>query len=68
MKSKQKQITWTEEGERDFSTLKSLVKKCPKLYFIDTTLPTILYTDASDYARGAYLCQIQQKDDGITVE
>jgi len=36
-KSKQKQISWTEEGKCAFSTLKSLVNKFPKLYFIDTT-------------------------------
>ena len=67
-KAKQKQITWTEEGRRAFSTLKSLVNKCPKLYFIDTKLPIILYTDASDYAHGAYLCQVKQQEDGTTVE
>ena len=67
-KAKQKQITWTEEGRRAFSTLKSLVNKCPKLYIIDTKLPIILYTDASDYAHGAYLCQLQKQEDGTTVE
>ena len=67
-KAKQKQITWTEEGRRAVSTLKSLVNKCPKLYFIDTKLPIILYTDASDYAHGAYLCQVKKQEDGTTVE
>jgi hypothetical protein len=67
-KAKQKQITWTEEGRRAFSTLKSLVNKCPKLYFIDTKLPIILYTDASDYTHGAYLCQVQKHEDSTTVE
>ena len=38
------------------------------MYLIDPKLPLILYTDASDYAHGAYLCQLQQKDDDTTVE
>ena len=65
---KHKQITWTEEVKRAFSTLKSLVNKCPKMCYIVEQLPTILYTDASDYTYGAYLCQLQHKDDGTTVE
>ena len=60
-KAKQKQINWTEEGRRAFSTLNSI-------YFIDTKSSIILYTDASDYAHGAYLCQVQKQEDGTTVE
>jgi len=38
------------------------VHDCQKLYFIDYSLKIILYTDASDYASGAYLCQERQLD------
>jgi len=63
-KAKQK----TEKGRCAFITLKSMVNKCPKLYFIDTKLPIVLYTDASDYAHGVYLRQVQKQEDGTTVE
>ena len=36
-----------------------MVNACPKLYFINSSYKIILYTDASDYAHGAYLCQIR---------
>jgi len=48
--------------------LKALVNSGPKLYFIDYQLAIILYTDASYYAHGAYLCQLRRLTDGITVE
>ena len=56
---KSKKIVWTKQAEGDFIILKSLVDQCPKLYFINPELTIILYTDASDYAHGAYLCQVQ---------
>jgi transposase InsO family protein len=63
-----KTITWTEQGTDAFYKLKDLVNKCPKLYFIDYNLKIILYTDASDYAHGAYLCQLRPSQDGASVE
>lgn len=47
--------------------MKSLVNKCPKLYFMDPKLQIILYTDSSDYAHGSYLCQLQHQEDGTAV-
>ena len=52
---KSKKIVWTQQADSDFVTLKSLVNQCPKLYFINPELLIILYTNASDYAHGAYL-------------
>jgi hypothetical protein len=63
-----KKIVWTEQANGDFITLKSLVNQCPKLYFLDLELPIILYTDSSDYAHGAYLCQVQIQTDGSITE
>jgi hypothetical protein len=63
-----KQIVWTPEGQTAFDKLKRLVNHCPKLYFIDTSLKVILYTDASDYAHGAYLCQVRPGPDGTNLE
>ena len=65
---KSKKIVWTEQANGDFITLKLLVNQCPKLYFLDLELPIILYTDASDYAHGAYLCQVQTQTDGSLLE
>ena len=50
-------VTWTSAGREAFKTLKELVNACPKLYFIKKEYKIILYTDASDNAHGAYLCQ-----------
>ena len=49
---------------RRFEKLKVMVNVCPKLYFINNTYSIVLYTDASDYAHGAYLCQISQTGEG----
>jgi hypothetical protein len=63
-----KRIIWTTDGDRAFDSLKTLVNNCPKLFFIDSALQVVLYTDASDYADGAYLCQIQHDSDGAVTE
>ena len=63
-----KLLTWIPEGQLAFERLKALVNNCPKLYFVDDTLPIILYTDTSDNAQGAYLCQIRTLPDGKSVE
>jgi hypothetical protein len=67
-KQKIKSLAWTQDGHIAFEKLKALVNNCPKLYFIDYSLPVILYTDASDYAHGAYLCQIRALPDGTNIE
>ena len=51
-----KMVTWTWAGRAVFKTLKELVNACPKLYFIKKEYKIILYTNASDYAHGSYLC------------
>jgi len=53
-----KMITWIAAGRAAFKTLKELVNECPKLYFIKKEYKIILYTDATDYAHGAYLSQV----------
>ena len=58
-KQSTKTITWTEDALHGYEKLKAMVNACPKLYFINSTYKIILYTDASDYAHGAYLCQIR---------
>jgi len=53
-----KSITWTDDALHVFE-LKDMVNACVKLYFINRTYKILLYTDASDYALGAYLRQIR---------
>ena len=67
-KQKTKALSWTTEGCVAFENLKALMNSGPKLYFIDYQLPIILFTDVSNYARGAYLCQLRSLIDGTTVE
>jgi hypothetical protein len=57
-KAKRKKLEWTEEADLAFTTLRQSIHECPLLWFIDDTSPIILYTDASDYGIGAYLCQV----------
>ena len=63
-----KSLEWSPDGHIAFEKLKALINNCPKLYFIDYNLPVILYTDSSDYAHGAYLCQIRALPDGTSIE
>ena len=60
-----KMITWTTAGRTAFKTLKDLVNECPKLFFIKKEYKILLYTDASDYAHGVYLCQVIPAAEGI---
>jgi len=59
-----KTITWTTEGLQGFEELKAMVNACTELNFINNVYKVVLYTDASDYAHGAYLCQITQTGRG----
>ena len=56
-----KSLAWTPDGHIAFEKLKSLVNNYPKVYVIDYNLPVILFTDASDFAHEAYLCQIRTR-------
>jgi len=51
-------IEWTTETNKAFEEIKRAVNNCPKLFFFDEHSPVHLYTDASDYGIGGYLCQI----------
>jgi hypothetical protein len=57
-----KSIKWTEEAEVSSKKIEIEIEieinSCQKLVYMDTTLPIVLCTDASDYAIGAYLFQI----------
>ena len=51
-------IKYTDELQKAFHVLVQAINTCPKVYFLDDTLPIHLHTDASDYGIGAFLFQI----------
>ena len=61
-RSKQAKIVWTAEMERGFEKIKAELREERHLAFLREEGQLILYTDASDYAIGACLMQVQ---DGV---
>jgi hypothetical protein len=58
---KNTQITWTSQMEQVFKAVQEAVSNCPKLFYVDPSLPIIARTDASDYGIDGYIFQL----DGI---
>lgn len=54
---KDRPFVWGLEQQKAFDALKQAMMTTPVLIGPDTTLPYTIYTDASDYAIGAVLCQ-----------
>ena len=54
-----RKLVWTEEARVAFEAIKEAINNCTLLYFIDDISPIELYTDASDFGIGGYLCQIK---------
>jgi hypothetical protein len=63
-KSRHFTIDWTPELIEQFEKVKAAIGNVSTLYHRDETAPLRLYTDASSYGIGAYLCQIVTKPDG----
>ena len=57
-KPKKAILHWTDRLVEQFNEFKRVINLCPKLYFVNSTLPVVLCTDASDYGIGAYLHQL----------
>jgi hypothetical protein len=53
-------IDWTPRLERCFRDVQESVGNCPKLFYVDLSLPIRVRTDASDYGIGGYIFQIDQ--------
>ena len=51
-------IEWTSVTENHYRMVQNAIVNCQLLYFRDPSAPVRLYTDASDYGIGAYLCQV----------
>ena len=60
-------ITFTEQAEAAYHKLVGMIQQLPKLHFLSDELPIHLKTDASDYAIGAYLCQIRGDQEELPI-
>ncbi len=57
-------IDWTPRLEQCFRDVQeSVVGKCPKLFYVDLSLPIHVRTDASDYGIGGYIFQLDQQQE-----
>jgi hypothetical protein len=69
MKTSKQMLNWTEDQKAIFLECQKAVLQCRKLYYHKVEdAPIRVYTDASDYGIGAYLCQIQETGIEIPIE
>ena len=57
-KSRKETIVWTPDTSQCFEAVKAAIGDCQQLFFRNESAPIRVYTDASDYGIGAYLCQV----------
>ena len=57
-KKKANKLEWNNTTSKAFTDTQNAIVNCQLLFFRDQSAPIRLYTDASDYGIGAYLCQI----------
>ena len=62
---KSKDFLWNSEAQEAFEVLKARLTSAPILAFPSMREPFILYTDASQYAMGAVLAQIQDGSERV---
>jgi len=67
-KSSKAIITWTDELQQQFAECQKQILECRKLYYEIEGAPIRVYTDASDYGIGAYLCQVMPDGTEIPIE
>jgi hypothetical protein len=56
-------IDWTPRLKQCFRDVQESVGKCPKLFYVDLSLPIHVRTDASDYGIGGYIFQLDQQQE-----
>jgi cleavage and polyadenylation specificity factor subunit 1 len=61
-------LTWTDEQAKQFEDCRQAVINCRKLFYENPDLPVRVYTDASEYGIGAYLCQVDEEGEEIPIE
>ena len=60
-KKKETKVEWDEITSKAFVDTQNAIVNCQLLFDRDLSAPIRLYTDASDYGIGAYLCQVRQR-------
>ena len=56
-------LVWLPEHQKTFDRVKAMISDIPKLFFVDPTAEVKVYTDASDYGIGGYICQLIKSTD-----
>jgi transposase InsO family protein len=56
-KQKRTRLSWNSKAEQAWVDIKKAIAECPTLFFLQNEGKILLFTDASDYGYGAYLCQ-----------
>jgi len=56
--TKKKKLDWLPEHTEQFNKIKDMIDNLPKLHFINPDGEVVVYTDASEYGVGAYICQM----------
>ena len=51
-------VIWDEIKRKQFKKSQEAIINCAKLHYSDPTAPIRVYTDASNYGIGAYVCQV----------
>ena len=54
-------LPWKDIHTAAFKDVQQAINECTMLFFMDTTSPVHLYTDASDIGIGGYLCQVKDE-------
>ena len=57
-KKKGLKLEWNEVTSKAFTDTQEAIVNCQMLYYREPSAPLRLYTDASDYGIGGYLCQV----------
>jgi hypothetical protein len=63
-----KKLEWTDNLKQKFIECQKAIINCRKLYYVVPDAPVRVYTDASDYGIGAYLCQVLEDGSEIPIE
>ena len=67
-KDSTKKLVWTTAQQEQFYIVQHAIVNCRKLYYAHPDLPIRIYTDASDYGIGSYLCQVYADGSEVPIE
>ena len=67
-KNSKKILIWTDKLQEQYFALQKAIVGCRKLSYVVPGAPIRVYTDASDYGIGAYLCQVLPNGQEVPIE